>query len=301
MNNLVIVFACLFLGFILKKSQRFPSGSFRILNAFIIHISLPALVLLHIHNLKFENSVIYVILMPWIVFLIAMAIFWSMYKLRFLTRNTAGCLVLTCGLGNTSFVGLPLIEAYFGKEYLGVGILLDQFGTFLALGTVGIVFAFYAKSGVWNFKNMGKMIVFFPPSYALLIAVFLRSYEYPDWLNDSLLRLGDTLTPLALVSIGLQLNPSHIMENFSKIFIGLSYKLVLAPVIILILYFGILNLHDKNFQVVVFESGMGPMVTGTIVAIENDLDPDLAAVILGLGIILSLLSTYVLFSFVSNV
>ncbi len=239
--------------------------------------------------------------MPWIVFLVAIVLFWIIYKMKLISRTTAGCLALTCGLGNTSFVGLPLIEAYFGKEFLGVGILLDQFGTFLTLGTIGIVFAFYAKSGTWNFKNMGKMIVFFPPSYALLIALVFHSFEYPDWLNKSLLRLGDTLTPLALFSIGLQLNPSHIKENIFKIGLGLSYKLVLAPFIILVLYFGFLDLKDKSFQVVVFEAGMGPMVTGTIVAIENDLDPDLAAVILGLGIILSFASTYLLYNFFQNV
>ena len=45
------------------------------------------------------------------------------------------------GLGNTSFVGLPMIETYYGSAYLPIGILIDQLGTYLVLSTLGIAVA----------------------------------------------------------------------------------------------------------------------------------------------------------------
>jgi predicted permease len=193
-------------------------------------------------------------------------------------------------------VGLPLIEAYFGKEFLGIGIILDQLGTFLALGTVGVLFAFYAKSDTWNFSEMGKMVFYFPPSQALAIAFLSKIFIYPEWLDNILLRLGDTLTPIALVSIGMQLKISDIRIEAKSILLGLTYKLLLAPLIIFLIYIFSLNTRSDHLNVIVFESGMGPMVTGTIIAIENELNERLASVILGVGILVSILSTNVLYS-----
>lgn len=295
MGNLIFLFLCFGLGYTLKRSSRFPSGSFRVLNGFIIHISLPSLVLLHIHRLQIQSDLLYAAAMPWLVFLLSFGIFWSLYKWGKISREVAGALILTTGFGNTSFVGLPLIEAYYGKEMLGVGILLDQMGTFLCLGTVGIVFAIYAKQGVFQWKSMGKMVLFFPPTQALVLAFVLRPWEYPDWAEVILQKLGDTLTPLALVSVGLQLSLKEVKGKLSLLGIALTQKLILAPLFIYVLYFLVIGIRGESARVIVFEAGMAPMITSSIVAIENDLKPELVALILSIGILVSFGSTAVLY------
>ena len=45
----------------------------------------------------------------------------------------------------------------------------------------------------------------FPPLIALVLAFALSGVDFPPWLACLLHRLGDTLAPLALVSVGLQL------------------------------------------------------------------------------------------------
>jgi predicted permease len=52
-----------------------------------------------------------------------------------------GCLILTAGLGNTSFLGFPIIEALYGQEGMKTAILVDQPGTFVVLSTLGIIVA----------------------------------------------------------------------------------------------------------------------------------------------------------------
>jgi len=37
--------------------------------------------------------------------------------------------MLTGGLANTSFIGLPMIETFYGPQFLGLGILIDQLGS----------------------------------------------------------------------------------------------------------------------------------------------------------------------------
>ncbi len=48
------------------------------------------------------------------------------------------------------------------------------------------------------------------------------------------------------------------------------------------------------FKTLILEAGMAPMVTSSIVAIEKDIEPELAALMLGIGIPLSFISTAVL-------
>jgi predicted permease len=50
---------------------------------------------------------------------------------------------------------------------------------------------------------------------------------FPAWLLVTLHRLSDTLAPLALISIGLQLRRAAPAGNFSAVAIALGYKLVL--------------------------------------------------------------------------
>ena len=51
-----------------------------------------------------------------------------------LSVNVWRCfMMLVGGLGNTSFVGLPMIETWYGREYMGIGIVIDQQHTHRAL------------------------------------------------------------------------------------------------------------------------------------------------------------------------
>jgi predicted permease len=56
-------------------------------------------------------------------------------------RRITGTLILSGALANTSFVGLPMIETFYGKSFLNVGIVIDQLGSYMVLGTVGVLVA----------------------------------------------------------------------------------------------------------------------------------------------------------------
>jgi predicted permease len=130
MNNIVLLFLCLLFGIALRMMRRFPDNAHLSLNSFIIHISLPALIILQIHHVSLRPEHLFSIAMPWIMFSIGVGFFWVLSaRLRF-SRETTGALMLSGGLANTSFVGLPMIEAFFGASGMATGILIDQLGTF---------------------------------------------------------------------------------------------------------------------------------------------------------------------------
>jgi predicted permease len=127
----------------------------------------------------------------------------------------------------------------------------------------------------------------FPPFISLVIAFLLIPVEYADWFTVLLKRLGDTLAPLALLSVGLQLRLGHIAEHKRNLALGLGFKLILAPLAIYLLYVQWLGAHGLAIQVTLFEAAMPSMITAAIVASEHDLDPPLANLMVAVGLILS--------------
>ena len=135
-------------GILLRRSKRLPENAHAALNGFVIHVSLPALTLVYVHDLKPSAELVFPASMPWLLFALGCAFFSSVGKLLRLPARTIGALTLVGGLGNTSFVGLPMIETYYGARGLGVGILVDQAGTYLVLSTLGILVAtWYRQEG----------------------------------------------------------------------------------------------------------------------------------------------------------
>jgi hypothetical protein len=126
MSNLILLLACFLLGMALRRAGKLPERAPAAFNSFIIHISLPALTLLYVHDLRWDPGYALAATMAWMHFVLAAGFFWALGRMLKLPRATIGALMLTGGLGNTSFFGLPMIETFYGKEGLATGIIADH-------------------------------------------------------------------------------------------------------------------------------------------------------------------------------
>src|SRR5262245_26599863 len=261
------------------------------LMGFVVNISLPALTLAYVHDLDLNSRLILPALMPWIMFALGCAFFLLMGRALGLSPATTGGLMLTGGLANTAFIGLPMIETFYGAEYLGLGILIDQAGTYFVLSTLGILVASsYSSSHGLDAKKIIRRIALFVPFQAFVLALILIPFEYPAWLAELLKRLGGTLIPLALVSVGYQLRLSAVRGKTTALATGLVFKLVLAPALILIFFAGLSGVEGQAMRVTILEAAMPPMIRASIVAMNHELDPPLLTLMIGVGIPLSFLT-----------
>ena len=290
MNNIILLILCFVAGILLRRARLMPDNAPATLNSFIIHISVPALALLYIHELTLSGDIVLVVAMAWLCFGLAAGFFWWVGRILKFSRGTVGALILTGGMGNTAFFGLPMIEAYYGHQGMATGIVIDQTGSFLVLSTLAIIVAGIYSSGRPTATSIVRSILRFPPFIALAVALLLLPVVYPEWLVVVLKRLGDTLAPMALLSVGLQLRLGHLAGNGQKLAIGLGFKLLLAPLLIFLLYVPLLGAHGQAIQVTLFEAAMPPMIAASIIAQEHDLDPNLATLMVAVGLPLSFLT-----------
>ena len=285
MSNFMLLVCCLLAGLLLRRSGRVPEGAHATLNTVIIYLALPAVTLHTLHSFRFDASQLWPVLMPWALFGIGAATFWLVGRWLGLSRASIGALTLVGGLGNTSFVGLPMIESLQGRDGLGLGLLIDQLGSYLVLSTVGVfVAAIYAAEKQSSLQETAMKVATVPPFIALVAALLLRSVAMPADVDKVLVRMGDTLAPLALVSVGFQLRIDAIGQQIKLLSLGLGYKLLVCPALVIAVLWLLDANIDMTTHVSVIEAAMPPMIGAGIVAAQAKLDAPLVSTLIGVGI-----------------
>ena len=292
MSNFVVLLFCLLAGLALRRGGRLPDNAHTVINAVILHLSLPALTLHHLHKFSFDADHLWPVLMPWALFLIGAAVFFLLGRAWHLPAAQVGALTLVGGFGNTSFVGLPVIEALHGRDGMGLGLLIDQFGSYLALSTLGLLAAaLYGAEGPVSPRAMLRRVATFPPFIALVAALLLMPVPFPPIVDQALLRIGDTLAPLAMLSVGLQLRFDALREHRRLLCVGLGYKLLACPALVVVLLWAADADSDMITRVSVISAAMPPMIGAAVVALQANLAPRFVSMMVGLGIPFGLATT----------
>ncbi|MES2644540.1 MAG: AEC family transporter [Myxococcota bacterium] len=286
MASLLVLTMCLGVG-VLLRARLDPAP----LTLYVLHVALPAMALVEMHRaLAFS---VWGVASVWLVFVVAAAFFSLVGRLVGWDRATVGCLILTAGLSNTSFVGFPLLEVFVGPEALPFAVPLDQLGSFLLVCTLAPLVGSWARGEASDLSDplaLLRRVARFPALWALIAAVVLRDVAWPDVLEAALGRIAATLSPVALVAVGAQLRwpPPTAARPLA---VGLVYKLALAPVLVWA-WMRWAGESGLGARVAVLEAAMAPMVTGAVLAQTYGLRPDLAGALLGVGVPLSALTVW---------
>ena len=283
MSAFILLGISLFAGWLLPRLIALPGGVPAAINVWLLNVALPALVLLQIPKLDLTPSLLLLALGPWLVFAGAWALMSGLGRLRGWSQGTIGCLVLTAGLGNTAFIGIPFIEALRGPAAMGNAVIADQLGTFLMLSTGGIAAAAWFSGGSVRPRDMLRRILLFPSFIALLAGFGVGALGgWPPLAEPVLQRLADTLAPLALFSVGLQFRLRGITQDLDALSAGLAWKLLLAPAAVLVLG-ALVGMSGPGWSPAVLQAAMGPMISAGLLAEHHGLNPPLAARMVAVG------------------
>lgn len=289
MLNISLIVIFLSLGIFLQRFKIVPANTSRYLNNYLIYVVLPALALRYLPKIDLSPELLLPVASAWVGFGLSWLIFGTLGKIYKWSNSITGCLVITAGLANTSFVGIPIIQALYGEEGVQIALLIDQAGSFIIVSSVAVIVASIYSIEKKRKRDISRKILTFPPFIFFLIAIGLNVFEVEMGANfDFFLQLITiTLTPIALTSVGLQVKMNFEAFQSKFLWYGLGYKLVLIPLIMLILFKYVFQMQGLILQVSVMEAAMAPMITGSIIAITHDLEPKLASLLVGVGIPLS--------------
>lgn len=292
MLNIILIVVFLITGILLKKVSFIPAKLSTYLNNYLIYIVLPALALKYLPGVDLNLELILPIGSAWISFALSWLIFGSLGKVLKWPDTLTGCLIITAGLANTSFVGFPIVRALYGEEAVKIALLIDQAGSFIIVSSVAVVVASIYSAGKKRKRDVTKKILTFPPFIFFILAMVLNlsSAEMPEGVLSVLDVIAATLTPVALTAVGLQVKINMAAISSKYLWTGLGYKLILIPMVIYVLYTHVFGLEGMLLKVSVIEAAMAPMITGSIIAITHDLEPKLASLLVGVGIPLSFLT-----------
>jgi malate permease and related proteins len=139
-------------------------------------------------------------------------------------------------------------------------------------------------------KELARRVLLFPPMPAFVAALLLRGVPLPPAVLEPLHGLSLTLSPVALVAVGLQLELGALATWRRELAVGLTYKLLLAPLLVLLLLKATGPSWGLLERVAFAQGAMAPMVTGAVIASQRNLEPTLASLMVGVGVVLSLLT-----------
>jgi predicted permease len=147
-----------------------------------------------------------------------------------------------------------------------------------------------SATGSVSVVKLVRQLFIFPPFSAFIVALIAPLFVDMSPLMPLLDKIVATLVPMALFSVGLQLNFSGWREELSPLSMALTYKLLIAPALIFILML-VWKLKGLMPEITVFQGSMAPRITSGVVAAHYSLNPRLANLIIGIGILLSFLTT----------
>lgn len=292
MLNLLQILIFLVLGLSLQRILKSPDKLAAWLNQLLISVILPALALRYLPRVELSLHLLLPVSVAYISFFLSWLLFSQVGKWRGWSRSVTGSLIITSGLANTSFVGIPVLQALYGSDAVKIALLIDQAGSFILVSTLAIIVASIYAAGKKRKRDIAGKILRFPPFifFNLALALNLVGWSATGWIDELFGWIALALTPVALTAVGLQIKIN--LEAISNRFLwyGLGYKLVLIPLIIWIVFGPILGVEGLLLKVSVMEMAMAPMITGSIIAISHDLEPKLASLLVGIGIPLSFLT-----------
>lgn len=266
------------------------------LHKWVLWVALPALVLAKVPTMRLDSGAAVPVIAAWLcvaagsvaVFLVSRASVW--------TREVTGGMLLLVPLGNTSFLGLPVVASVLGEDHLPSALAFDQLGTFLALATYGTWVAARYGNGGGRPVDVVARIATFPPFVALVASFVLRQWPLPDGAHDVVRELGTTVAPAAMLATGLRLRLTRLRGRARLVATGLALKMVVLPALVAVLALVAGDIGSVAWNAAIAEAAMPPMVTAGIVAIGAGLDEELATGLVAAGTVVGVVGA-VLVSF----
>ncbi|ABK83010.1 AEC family transporter [Campylobacter fetus] len=289
------IFILLASGYLAKKTKVLAQNQSIFFIDFVLCFALPALIFDKIYHVTIDTHLINIILTGLTSSIIAMFIAVGAGIVFKFKKPTIVSLALLSMFGNTLFVGMPIVEGFFGDSALNEVIFYDQLATGIPISILGpLILSLGAPAKVSIIQNTMKILKF-PPFVALLLGLICKNFELPDVIFAPLRMFASSVVPVALFAVGIGLGFNSIKSAWKSSLVVLGAKMVLAPAIFVLITMIFDIKLNQSWMVGLLETAMPPMVLASAMILKANLDTNLAISSVALGIIFTFITIPTIF------
>jgi hypothetical protein len=280
LNSLVMIFIMIIPGIILKKKKIIDDSQTKGISAVLVNVTWPCMVIDAMqmpYSDEVFNGTKYIFMLLIIIFLLIFLVAALTVKGLRLKRTQAGILAFMLIFGNTGFIGLPVMNALYGKEAVFYASMVEMANDILMF-TIGIMLIQVSAGAETKFRLKEFLS---PGIFGVIIgfALFLLGITLPEFLGKSVSVIGAATTPLSMIVIGSQLGGIRLRElaGDRSIYAASFIKLLIVPAIALLIVrfaFGDVSLLAK---VVIMSFAMPGAACTVIFSQQYNSDADFAA------------------------
>ena len=287
---LALVIGAFLLGWLVKNIRPVPIVVTAWADKYVLQVALPAVIIAKISKVTFDADVVLPIAVAWSVMLISIVAVLIASRILKWNQSITGALLLVGVLGNTSFLGLGMVESLLGVDHLASAIAYDQVGTFVGLALWGSFVASTYGAGEGGWQPVLKRLSRFGPFLALLASLVFRIIDLPADVYPILNGIGKTVAPVAMCALGLRFTLSVSRSVQVPALLGLISKMAVLPALVFAVSVVVGSPQDLAWSTSILQAAAPPMVTAGVVAVGAGLSAELVAFMVGVGTLVAFVS-----------
>ena len=259
-TSIIPIIAIIVLGYILQVKGWFGDAFGPNLSRLIMNVALPASIFVSVMKYLTLDKLISLsggLLYTFVAFILGYIVAYITVILFKVRSGRRGTMINTFVNANTIFIGLPLNVALFGDQALPYFLIYYITNT-ISTWTLGVyLMTSDSKSGQSKKTSKFDWKKLLPaPLVGFLVALLflLLRISIPDFVTNTLTYVGNIVTPLSLIYIGIVLAKAGLNTiTFDKdTIVTLVGRFILAPLIMLL----VLKFFAPNMAIVEFKTFM---------------------------------------------
>ena len=201
-NGLIFFFLAIFVGYFATKAHLLPDSAADVLSAALINIFYPAMILdtfIHIDTDSLLHTGLPVAVATLGVTVVLF--FVALWLFRKQPANRKPLMCIMTGIGNTSYVAIPLLSVFLPAEGMFIAIVNSAVQDILIWS---LYHPLFLGAGTKDRKELLRKIFTSPCLIAVIVGVIMAAcrVSLPSFLQVTVSRLSDTVAPVALLFLG---------------------------------------------------------------------------------------------------
>lgn len=236
-NIVIPIFLYLLLGMILKFFKLIDNQFVKIINKFSFRVTIPILLFYNIYQSNFKsiinlNFILFIcFILPLIFFILALIVHFSIQD------DPTKASIIQCFIrANQTLFAIPLMQSIYGDHSLGLVSIMCAITIPLTNILSVLVLTFYNKDATLNFKTLFINTLKNPIMIAIIIGFFFQftKIQLPSPLFDLVKNMAFLSTPLALISLGGNIELKKLKTNFLYLSFGTILRLIILPTLVIL-------------------------------------------------------------------